>query len=84
MPWCRVTITYGGTSYSQNYKRYLAIHSHPLSQAFNQAALQDSLNRINASLPRGYRPNPVTQNLLGMSGQKDQLAADPGGKFRAI
>ena len=84
MPWCQVTITYAGTGYSQNYKRQLAVHSHALSQAFNKAALQDSVTRINANLPRGHRPNPVTQNLLGMSNQRDQLAANPGPNYRQI
>lgn len=84
MPWCRVTITYGSTGYTQNYKRHLAVHSHALSQQFTQDALNDSLARINAHLPAGHIPNPVTQNLLGINNQADQLGADPGGNYRAI
>ena len=84
MPWCRVTITYGPTDYSQNYKRFLAVHSHQLSQQFTQDALADTLGRINANLPQGHVPNPVTQNLLGINNQADQLGADPGVKYRAI
>lgn len=84
MPWCRVTITYGPTGYTQNYKRHLAVHSHQLSQQFTRDALTDSLNRINAHLPRGHVPNPVTQNLLGISNQADQLVANPGPNYRQI
>lgn len=84
MPWCRVTITYGPTGYTQNYKRQLAVHSHPLSKQFNQDAMADALGRINASLPPGHQPNPVTQNLLGIQNQADQLNADPGANYRAI
>ena len=84
MPWCRVTITYGPTGYTQNYKRHLAVHSHPLSQQFNRDALADSAARINANLPAGHAPNPVTTNLLGMNNQADQLNADPGGNYREI
>ena len=84
MPWCRVTITYGPTGYNQNYKRSLAVHSHPLSQQFTQDALADSLTRINANLPANANPNPVTQNLLGISNQADQLQADPGNNYREI
>ncbi len=84
MPWCKVTITYAGTGYSQNFKRHLAVHSHPLSQQFNRDAKLTAVNQINASLPRGHRPNPVTENLLGMAGQGDQIQADPGTRFRAI
>lgn len=84
MPWCRVTITYGPTGYTQNYKRNLRVHSHPLSAQFTQDALTDSLNRINANLPGGHVPNPVTQNLLGINNQADQLGADPGPNYRLI
>jgi hypothetical protein len=84
MPWCRITITYGATGYTQNYKRLLGVHSHALSQQFTQDALQDALARINANLRVGFVPNPVTQNLLGISNQADQLGADPGGNYRAI
>lgn len=84
MPWCRVTITYAGTGYHQNYKRFLAVHSHQLSQQFTQDALQDALARINANLPHNHVPNPVTQNLLGIGGQADQLGADPGVNYRNI
>ena len=84
MPWCKVTITYGATGYTQNYKRHLSVHSHPLSQQFTQNALADSLNKINANLPISHIPNPVTQNLLGIGNQADQLGADPGSNYRAI
>ncbi len=84
MPWCRVNITYAPTGYTQNYKRHLAVHSHQLSQQFTRDALTDSLNRINANLPHGHVPNPVTQNLLGINNQADQLGADPGGNYREI
>ncbi len=84
MPWCRITITYGPTGYTQNYKRLLAVHSHPLSQQFTTDALADSLQRVNANLPRGHVPNPVTQNLLGILNQGDQIAVDPGQNYRVI
>lgn len=84
MPWCKVTITYGPTGYTQNFKRFLPVHSHPLSQLFTQNALTDALNGINAHLPHGHLPNPVTQNLLGIHNQADQLGADPGANYRAI
>jgi hypothetical protein len=84
MPWCKVTISYAGTGYSQRYKRQLGVHSDPLSQQFNRDAQLDAVTRINASLPRGHQPNPVTSNLLAMTGQGDQITADPGTKFRAI
>lgn len=84
MPWCRVTITYDATGYNQNYKRQIGVHSHALSQQFTRDALTDSLNRINANLPQNFQPNPVTQNLLGIHNQADQLQADPGENYREI
>jgi hypothetical protein len=84
MSWCKVTITYAGTGYSQKYKRRLAVHSDPLSQQFNRDAKHDAVTRINASLPRGHQPNPVTENLLGMVDQGDQMQKDPGKNYRAI
>jgi len=84
MPWCRVKITYGPTGYTQQYKRQLAVHSHALSQQFTQDALADALGRINAHLPNNHVPNPVTQNLLTIQNQADQLGADPGGNYRLI
>jgi len=84
MPWCKVTITYAGTAYSQKYKRQLAVHSHKLSQQFNRDAKLNAVTLINASLPRGHQPNPVTENLLGMLDQGDQMDKDPGKTFRAI
>jgi hypothetical protein len=79
-----VTITYGPTGYTQNYKRTLKVHSHQLSQQFTRDALAHSLNRINANLPNGHAPNPVTQNLLGIQNQADQLGADPGKNYKEI
>lgn len=84
MPWCKVTITYAPTGYTQNYKRRLRVHSHILSQQFMRNALGDSLVRINAHLPNNHIPNPVTQNLLGMNNQGDQIANDPGPTYRLI
>ncbi len=82
MPWCRVTITYDGTGYTQNYRRRLHAHSHELSQEFVRDALEDSLNRINAHLPQGHAP--VAQNELGINNLADQLDADPGENYRQI
>jgi len=82
--WCKVNITYGLTGYTQNYRRQLAVHSHQLSQQFTQDALADSLNGINGNLPNGHVPNPVTQNLLGIQNQADQLGTDPGANYRQI
>lgn len=82
--WCKVTITYGPTGYTQNYKRDIRVHSDPLSQQFNRDAMADALARINAHLPVGHLPNPVTSNLLGILNQGDQIDTDPGSNFRAI
>jgi len=79
MPWCKVTIKYD--DYSQNYKRHLAVHHHQLSQQFTRDALADSLQRINANL---LPEKAVTQNLLGIERQADQLGADPGPRYRLI
>lgn len=84
MPWCRVRIFYNPTGYTQNYKRHISVHSHLLSQQFTRDALRASLRLINANLPVGYTPNPVTANLLGISQQADQLAVDPGPNYRTI
>ena len=53
------TVTYGPTGFSQTYYRYIAVHSHPLANAFQQAALADARTRINANLPRGTVYNPL-------------------------
>jgi hypothetical protein len=82
MPWCRVTITWAPTAYTQNYKRQLAAHSHPLSQQFTRDAMADALARINAALPAGQAP--AAQNQLGINNQADQLPNDPGNNYRLI
>ncbi|MEW7277897.1 hypothetical protein ABW636_04825 [Aquimarina sp. 2201CG1-2-11] len=83
--WCRVTITYGAINWSKRYKRQYSAHDHGVSQQFNQDALARSLEYINNSLPQNYEgPTPVTQNLLGMSNQADQLSNDPGPGYSEI
>jgi hypothetical protein len=82
MPWCKVNVTFAGTGYDQNYKRQLAVHSHPLSQQFTVDAMNDAVGRINANLPAGQQH--VTTAQLGLHGQADQLTADPGRRFRLI
>lgn len=83
--WCKVTITYDPTNWSKRYKREIPAHNHRTSQQFNQDALTKSLEYINNSLPGNYTgPKPVTQNLLRMSGQADQLPNDPGPDYSEI
>jgi hypothetical protein len=53
------TVTYGPTGFSQTYYRHIAVHSHPLVNAFQQAALTDAQGRISANLPHGAVYNPV-------------------------
>ncbi len=80
--WARVTITYGPTGYTQNYKRNIGVHSHPAQQAFVMAARNDSLARINAHLPPG-QPPALLMNL-GQNNLAVNLGNDPGPNWRLI
>lgn len=80
--WCRVTITYPPTGYQQNYKRQIAAHSHGAAQALTLAAMQDSLQKINAHLPQGQPP--AVQNHLGILNQAAYEQNDPGITWRII
>ena len=80
--WCTVTITYGPTAYSQNYKRQMGAHDHGAAQALTVAALADSLTKINNHLPAGKAP--ARQNQLGISNQNSYLPNDPGGTWRVL
>ncbi len=81
--WCSVTVTFGGTGYSQNYKRHIPVHSHAQEGAFVVAAKQDALTRINNARPATI-PNPVTINQLNTGVLKVEQGNDPGPFHRAI
>lgn len=79
MPWGYVTITYPNTGYTQNYKRNNVVTHIQCSNMVN-AAVADSIARINANPPVGGLPGPVVVNRLNIA----QNALDPGLNFRLI
>ncbi len=81
MSWGRVTITYGPTGYSQNYKRN-NVQNHNQCQAMVAAAVNDSVSRIKANPPRGgLPPGGVVVNRINIA---QNLNADPGNNYRLI
>lgn len=82
MTWSKVTVTSTKTTFTKNYKRQIAVHSHPLQNQFIQDALATALTTINANLPVGQAalvlPDLKTSNV----GQ--QLGNDPGANYSQI
>jgi len=72
MPWGRVTITYGATGYTQNYKRNNVV-THLQCQNMVAAAVADSVARIGGA--------GVVVNRINIA---QNLAADPGLNYRLI
>ena len=72
MPWGTVTITYGPTGYTQNYKRNHVV-THLQCQNMVATAVADSVARINVAGAVVNRNN-IAQNM----------AADPGINYRVI
>ena len=81
--WCSVTISFAGTGYRQNYKRYLNVHSHAKEGEFVMAAKNDSLAPINAGRPRNIA-NPVLLNHIAQAFLRVEMGADPGNTYRLI
>jgi len=71
MPWGRVTITYGATGYTQNYKRNNVV-THLQCANMVAAAVADSVARIGGG---------VIVNRINIA---QNLAADPGLAYRLI
>jgi hypothetical protein len=81
MPWGSVTITYGPTNYTQNYKRNNVV-THIDCQNMVADAVNDSVARITAHPPAGGLPaGGVIVNRININ---QNMAADPGANYRVI
>ncbi len=77
MPWGSVTITYGPTGYTQNYKRNNVV-THGDCANLIADAVTDSINRLVAN---GVPAARLIVNRLNINQNK---AADPGPNYRMI
>ncbi len=75
MPWCSMIVTWAPAGYQQNYQPSLAVHSHQLPQDSVMDYLPDSLNRVNAYLPRAQ--TPAAQDEVGQQKLVVQQTNDP-------
>jgi hypothetical protein len=77
MPWGSVTITYGPTGYTQNYKRNNVV-THGDCANLVEDAVTDSINRLVAN---GVPAAGLIVNRLNIN---QNMAADPGPNYRVI
>ena len=80
--WCSVRIEYGPTGYLQNYKRCLKAHNHDEQGEFVKDAKPDSVNKINAKLPKGVEA--ATIKTLKQLHLRVEEPDDPGDNYREI